>query len=66
MRIEADRQRYPVLLSNGNAISVEPLADDSSRHVAVWEDHSLSRLTCLRLLLVTWGDSRSLRDRVGS
>jgi aminopeptidase N len=36
VRIEADRQQYPVLLSNGNRIQAGPLAD--GRHFAVWHD----------------------------
>ena len=36
MRIEADRHRYPVLLSNGNA--VESLELGSDRHAVLWED----------------------------
>jgi len=36
VRIEADRQRYPVLLSNGNPIDHGDL--EASRHFAVWED----------------------------
>ena len=59
VRIEADRQRYPVLLSNGNAISVEPLADDSSRHVAVWED-PFPKPSYLFALVA--GDLREIRD----
>ncbi|MGH8272472.1 MAG: aminopeptidase N, partial [Gammaproteobacteria bacterium] len=35
-RIEAARDTYPVLLSNGNLIESGELADD--RHYAVWED----------------------------
>ncbi len=34
--ITADRRRYPVLLSNGNLVAQEALAD--GRHRAVWED----------------------------
>jgi len=34
--VEADRSRYPVLLSNGNPVSTEDLPD--GRHRAVWED----------------------------
>ena len=34
--IEADRERYPVLLSNGNRIETETLAD--GRHRVRWED----------------------------
>jgi aminopeptidase N len=34
--IEADRERYPVLLSNGNRIEAEPL--DGGRHRVRWQD----------------------------
>ena len=34
--IEADRARYPVLLSNGNHVESAELAD--GRHLAIWED----------------------------
>jgi aminopeptidase N len=36
VRIEAERERYPVLLSNGNTIEAGELSD--GRHFAVWED----------------------------
>jgi aminopeptidase N len=36
VRIEADRQQYPVLLSNGNRIQAGPL--EGGRHFAVWHD----------------------------
>jgi aminopeptidase N len=36
VRIEADAQRYPVLLSNGNPIEAGQL--DGGRHFAIWED----------------------------
>ena len=36
VRIEADRQRFPVLLSNGNPIDAGDLPD--GRHFAVWHD----------------------------
>ena len=38
VRIEADRTRYPVLLSNGNLVSKGPLAKDPMRHEAIWDD----------------------------
>ncbi len=38
VRIEADRESCPVLLSNGNCIEAGPLAGDPSRHFAVWDD----------------------------
>ncbi|GAA3948742.1 aminopeptidase N [Allohahella marinimesophila] len=34
--IEADREKYPVLLSNGNLIGEEPVGEN--RHRAIWED----------------------------
>jgi aminopeptidase N len=36
VRIEADRQQYPVLLSNGNRIQAGPM--EGGRHFAVWND----------------------------
>ncbi len=36
VRIEAERERYPVLLSNGNPVEAGRLGD--GRHYAVWED----------------------------
>jgi len=41
VRIEADRERFPVLLSNGNCIESGSLADGEggeARHYAVWDD----------------------------
>ena len=41
VRLEADRQRYPVLLSNGNGVGAGPLppgVDGRERHYAVWDD----------------------------
>lgn len=35
-RIEADKEKYPILLSNGNCIASGDL--DKGRHFAVWED----------------------------
>ena len=55
VRIEADRQRYPVLLSNGNAISAEPLALIPRAMWRSGKTHSPSRPICLRWLLVTSG-----------
>ena len=37
--LKADKQKYPVLLSNGNLIEQDDLED--GRHYAVWEDPSL-------------------------
>lgn len=36
--IRADKQKFPVLLSNGNKIASGSLKDDDSRHFAVWHD----------------------------
>lgn len=41
VRIEADRERFPVLLSNGNCLEhgpLEPGPDGEARHYAVWDD----------------------------
>ena len=38
VRIEADREHYPVLLSNGNAIDAGPIPQAPGRHAVVWED----------------------------
>ncbi len=36
--VEADRARFPVLLSNGNPVAAGICADDATRHWARWED----------------------------
>ncbi|MBI1283955.1 MAG: aminopeptidase N [Thiobacillus sp.] len=36
--VEADRERFPHLLSNGNAVAAGACADDAMRHWARWED----------------------------
>jgi len=38
VRIEADKEAYPVLLSNGNFIEKGSIEDEPSRHFAVWSD----------------------------
>jgi aminopeptidase N len=38
VRIEADKDSYPVLLSNGNLVEQGSVDDDSKRHYAVWSD----------------------------
>ena len=41
IRIEADKELYPVLLSNGNFVEsgeVEDSDSDKERHFAVWSD----------------------------
>ena len=54
----ADKQRYPVLLSNGNP--VEQGDFDATRHYAVWHDPSLK--PCYLFALVT-GDLAHIEDR---
>lgn len=36
--VEADRERFPHLLSNGNPVAAAVCADDATRHWARWED----------------------------
>jgi aminopeptidase N len=36
--VEADRERFPQLLSNGNRVASGPCENDASRHWARWED----------------------------
>jgi aminopeptidase N len=36
--VEAERDRFPQLLSNGNLVASGPCEDDASRHWARWED----------------------------
>ena len=60
VRIEADRERYPVLLSNGNALSAGPLAGDPTRHEVTWEDPSLKPSYLFALVA---GDLHEVRDR---
>jgi aminopeptidase N len=38
VRIEADRESCPVLLSNGNCLETGELPGDPSRHYAIWDD----------------------------
>ncbi|XP_026192253.1 uncharacterized protein LOC34619169 [Cyclospora cayetanensis] len=38
VRLEADRTKYPVLLSNGNKIDEGSLSGDSNRHFVLFED----------------------------
>ena len=37
-RIEADKKKYPVLLSNGNLVDSGPVSGDDARHFTVWND----------------------------
>ncbi len=38
VRIEAEREKYPVLISNGNQIYARAVKNNSSRHEVYWED----------------------------
>ena len=60
MRIEADRERYPVLLSNGNAIEAGPVLQSPDRHAVVWED-PFPKPSYLFAMVA--GDLREIRDR---
>ena len=60
VRIEADRERFPVLLSNGNEVHASALPDDSSRHEVVWED-PFPKPSYLFALVA--GDLREIRDQ---
>src|SRR6185312_12591618 len=57
VRIEADRQQYPVLLSNGNRVQAGPL--EGGRHFAVWND-PFPKPSYLFALVA--GDLGSIRD----
>lgn len=56
-RIEAERARYPVLLSNGNLVDQGALTD--GRHFAVWQDPFLK--PCYLFALVA-GDLKPVED----
>ena len=58
VRIEADKRRYPVLLSNGNRLEAGELADN--RHFAVWHD-PFPKPSYLFALVA--GDLGSIHDR---
>ena len=60
VRIQAERERYPVLLSNGNLISAGPVDAQPSRHEAVWDD-PFPKPSYLFALVA--GDLREVRDR---
>ncbi len=60
VRIEADRERFPVLLSNGNEVKASSLAGDVSRHEVVWED-PFPKPSYLFALVA--GDLREIRDQ---
>lgn len=51
IRIEADKESYPVLLSNGNFVE-SGVVDDSGRHFAVWSGKDVLFLFDKRVLLL--------------
>lgn len=57
--IEADRAKYPLLLSNGNKIDSGRCETDSSRHWATWQDPF--RKPCYLFALVA-GDLERIED----
>ena len=59
VRIEADQSRYPVLLSNGNGVSVEATETGQGRHAMQWVDPS--RKPSYLFALVA-GDLAEIRD----
>ncbi len=36
--IEADKEKYPILLANGNLIAKGEISENKSRHIATWDD----------------------------
>ncbi|MGB3287704.1 MAG: aminopeptidase N [Burkholderiaceae bacterium] len=63
VRLRADKQRYPLLLSNGNLLEQGELAD--GRHEALWEDPQLK--PCYLFALVAGGfDCREQTVQTGS
>ena len=36
--MEGDKEKFPILLSNGNLLSSGAVTTDNSRHFALWED----------------------------
>ena len=59
VRIEANRERYPVLLSNGNAVAAGPVPESPTRHAVVWED-PFPKPSYLFALVA--GDLKEIRD----
>ena len=59
VRIEADREQYPVLLSNGNATDDGPFLQSADRHAVVWED-PFPKPSYLFAMVA--GDLREIRD----
>jgi len=58
VRMIADKQKYPILLSNGNLIESGDM--DGNRHYAIWQDPSLK--PCYLFALVA-GDLAFIEDR---
>ncbi len=59
VRIEADRNLYPILLSNGNALSAGSIQGDPKRHEVIWDDPSLKPSYLFALVA---GDLQEVRD----
>ena len=50
IRIEADKENYPVLLSNGNFVEAGTVdGTDDGRHFAVWSGKQLYIFICIIL-----------------
>lgn len=60
VRIEADKNKYPILLSNGNLLEQGACDDDSQRHYAIWQD-PFPKPTYLFAMVA--GDLGVLKDR---
>ncbi|HSB95794.1 MAG TPA: aminopeptidase N, partial [Spongiibacteraceae bacterium] len=58
--VDAERARYPVLLSNGNLVASGVGADDGSRHFATW--HDPFKKPCYLFALVA-GDLEFIEDQ---
>ena len=63
VRLEAERQQFPVLLSNGNAVSAGPLAAAPDRHEAIWDDPHPKPSYLFALVA---GDLTEVRDQLST
>ena len=63
VRLEAERQQFPVLLSNGNAVSAGPLAVAPDRHEAIWDDPHPKPSYLFALVA---GDLTEVRDQLST
>ena len=60
VRIDAERERYPVLLSNGNLVAAGPVAGRPERHEVIWDD-PFPKPSYLFALVA--GDLREVNDK---